>query len=454
LCTIVAGFRQMLISVSVSRDNMEAVVHAEKHDNSPLDVETVKRVLEGAGVKEGIDETACSAFVAAMNALPTGGRLSQTVARGTPPVHGTDGRLELAVQYNRNPVGIADEHGSIDFHLRHPFTSIAQEQIIARIIPPTSGTPGIDVRGHKLVANAGTRVRVTAGQGTRLEAAGSELRATRAGDLRRVENTFEVLEVIRVSGNLDYSVGNIECSGAVRIDGDVLPGFHVHAGGDIWIAGVVDSAEIRSHGTVTIVQGVLPGSQVFATKGITAGYVREAYIESEGSVNILTEAVNSTVVSGDIITIRKGGRVVGGRIAARNHIHGGIAGRANAGPTTLIAGVDPLKELHAAKLASSIRRAEALQAKVSKMKEVADAGRHSDLEQMHSRIGSRKEQSAERLAQLTGKAIGLSDSRIKLQAVHPGVRIRIGPSEILIQDERHQETCFHYDVTSGHILQT
>jgi uncharacterized protein (DUF342 family) len=444
----------MPIVVKISQDNMEAVVEVERHDDSLIDADAIRRALDASGVKAGIDEEACGELAEMINRIPIRTSISHVVARGVSPVDGEDGRMELAVKYKLAPVGVADEHGSIDFHLRYPFTPIAAGQLIARIIPPTSGTAGMNVLGATIVAEPGKRATVSRGQGTRFEAAGLELRATRAGDLRCDGELIEVLDVIRVPGNLDYGAGSIDCAGGVRVEGDVLPGFHIHAGGDVWIAGVVDSAEVRSGGSVTVGQGILRGSLISATKSITTGYVREAYLESEGNVNIMVEAVNSTVVSGDTIVLRKGAKVVGGRLVARNRIEGGIAGHVNAVPTTLVAGVDALMELRAAKLASTIKRAEALQARVARIKHLAEPDRQAALSQLHSRFDIKREQHAKELAQLTQKELALAASRIQLHQIHPGVRIRIGPGEISIEQEHPHGAAFHYDIGSGHVVQS
>ena len=272
----------------------------------------------------------------------------------------------MAVEYTRNLIGLPDHSGSIDFHERGSFTPIAKGQLIANIKLPTAGFPGKDVHGIEIKTAQGVRAQLTAGQGTKLEAGGTELRAARHGDLRCVGAVIEVMDIIKVSGNLDYGVGSIECDGPVRIEGDVLPGFHVRAGGDVFIGGVVDAAEITAGGTLTVAQGILGGSRICAKGKLTIGYVRESYLECDGAIAIMREAVNSTVVSGDSIVIPENGRVVGGRLLARTNIEVGVAGSPRGAPLQAAAGVNPLKDLRAAKLASDIHRANGVEARVTK----------------------------------------------------------------------------------------
>jgi uncharacterized protein (DUF342 family) len=291
------------------------------------------------------------------------------------------------------------------------------------------------------------------GQGTKVEAGGTELRAARAGDLRCAGDLIEVMDMIRVPGNLDYTVGNIDCEGLVRVEGDVLPGFHIRAGGDVWIGGVVDNAEVTTADAVTVAQGVLGGSRISGRRGIKAGYVRDAYIESDTNILIAREALNSTVVCGDAIVISEGGRVVGGRLFAQNRIEVGIAGQEKGTPTTLAVGVNPLKELRAAKLAADMNQARGVQKRVGRIKEIAKPDHHEILDQLLARATKKHKGSAEELAKLAEDKARLAECRIKVRReIHTGVRIRIGTDDLIIEDEFKGAT-FQYDFESGQVVQ-
>ncbi len=434
---------------------MEAAVDIERQTDEPdepLDADAIKCVLAEAGIQHGIDDDACGQLAESANALPVGGRITQIVARGTAALDGEDGRIEMAVEYHRDQIGLEHDFGKIDFHQRGAFTGIEKGQLIATIVLPTPGTPGVNVFGKEIKAQAGKPAVFRAGQGTKVEANRTELRATRTGDLKCAGELIEVMDMIRVPGNLDFAVGNIDCEGPVRIQGDVLPGFHVHAGGDVMIAGVVDSAEVNSSGTVIVSQGVLRGSRIYAKKGIVVGYVRESYLESESTIKVVNEAVNSTVISADNIAVSSSGRVVGGRLLARHQIEVGIAGHANGIPTVLAAGVNPLDEFHAAKLEANIHRTIKREAVVDRMKQLATPDTHAALEQLAAQQTTKRERHMEALADLNQNAVAHADSRIKVgAAIYPGVVIRIGPAELPIKSEQSGGT-YTYDTDSGEVV--
>ena len=146
------------------------------------------------------------------------------------------------------------------------------------------------------------------------------------------------METINFAGNLDYKMGSIEGAGAVRGEGDVLPGFHIRAGGDVTIEGVVDSAEVRTEGALLVRQGVLPGSRVYAKGEIKVAFVSNATMESGADITVLKEAVHSRLLAAGIITIPGTGRVLGGNLQAGKRIEVGVAGHRKGFPTTLVAG--------------------------------------------------------------------------------------------------------------------
>jgi uncharacterized protein (DUF342 family) len=443
----------MAIVIKVSDDRMDAVAEVDRLTEEPIGLEALKQALTDARVAYGIDEAACNELVTAVNDGSVGLKHARRLAHGTPPVSGENGSFELAVDYSRNPVGTITDAGTVDFHDHGPFTPITQGQLIAHIALPTPGTPGKDVLGSEIKTVPGVKAAITSGAGTKFEAGGSELRATRNGDLRCSGDLIEVLDIIRVPGNIDYAVGNIDCEGPVRVEGDVLAGFHIRAGGDVYIAGVVDSAEVTAAGTITVSQGVLGGSIISARKGVKAGYLRDAYVESDENIFVAREILNSTIVCGNTITIADSGRVVGGRLFAQNRIETGSAGNEKGVPTALTAGVNPLQQLRAAKLNAEMERSRAVRKRVGKMREIATTKNQGVLDQLLARLTEKNAKNTQELEKLAAYKASLAGCRIRVRRdIHPGVTVRIGNDDLQVAHESRNVT-FHYDDTAHQVVQ-
>ncbi|MBU2862559.1 FapA family protein [Reinekea forsetii] len=57
--------------------------------------------------------------------------------------------------------------------------------------------------------------------------------------------------------NVDLSTGHVSFNGSVEITGDVLPGLHVEASGDIFVRGTVERAVLKSGANITVQGGVI-----------------------------------------------------------------------------------------------------------------------------------------------------------------------------------------------------
>ena len=258
-------------------------------------------------------------------------------------------------------------------------------------------------------------------------------------------------DLIRVSGNLDYEMGSIECEGAVYVEGDVLPGFRIHAGGDVTIGGVVDAAEVKTGGTLVIRQGVLPGSRVYAKGEIKVGYVSGSYLESESAVTIGKEVLHSTIVSGESITLPASGRVLGGGLFAQKGIEVGIAGHINCLRTILATGVKP-PQSHSEIPVAATTGAKAIKPQVKRTGSALESDSQATPDERGlSREKTKQEPDSGELSDLISEDAAYSECYIEVRrSIHPGVRICIGPSEMEIKNE-HQSAIFHYDVEAGEV---
>lgn len=143
------------------------------------------------------------------------------VACGTPMVPGEDGRLEE--KYEREPERMfgTDQYGNLDYHIQNNIQNIHAGDVICKVCLPTKGKDGRDVLGNVIPERAGKTVRIPMGQNTSLNEDGTELKADVDGRLRYEGGKFCIRPVIRVSGDVDFHVGNIDFLGDVYITGSI-----------------------------------------------------------------------------------------------------------------------------------------------------------------------------------------------------------------------------------------
>ena len=132
--------------------------------------------------------------------------------------------------------------------------------LIARKIGATAGEPGESLDGTVLETTDGQDFEPRAGEGARLVEQGVEITivADRDGGAKYQNNTVTIDPVLRINGDVDYELGNIDFDQDVQISGSVLTGFSVSSGGDLTVVGIVESgATVRSKGDLSVSKGIL-----------------------------------------------------------------------------------------------------------------------------------------------------------------------------------------------------
>jgi hypothetical protein len=183
--------------------------------------------------------------------------------------------------------------------------------------------------------------RIRPGANVEMDASGSMLTATIDGRVRFKEPELCVDDVLTIEGNAGLATGHIEHSGAVEILGNVEPGSQVSARGDIVVMEMVEGADLKAGGSLTVIGGVVATGKepIMADGSVQARYIMEADIEAGGDVVAVREVRHANVKTRGRLDVR-GGRLVGGRVTARGGVAVKEAGSDAVVPTQIIAGED------------------------------------------------------------------------------------------------------------------
>ncbi len=329
----------MDINVSIGPDKMSAsVIIRNKLPDEKITHERILEALKNAGVLHGTVYDSIGAIVD--NQIV---EEEITVAKGTEPTGGLDGRIVMKIQEKKGTtVG-----KNIDFR-EFPTTHriiVRKGQEIAEILPPTEGTPGRNVLGQEIPAKPGKEAKINLVKNVSISGDGKTIIATADGILKvdLQNNSIEVSEYLEIEGDVDYSSGNIDFPGVVLVKGDVKPGFIVRAKGDIEIQGVAEASTVISLEGSVKVNGVKGRDKglVKAKKDIHCKYAESATLESE---NVLFEnqLVNCTVrANSSVVGNGRNSTIVGGEIIASLIIESDIIGSDFGVNTYLEVGTNP-----------------------------------------------------------------------------------------------------------------
>jgi len=313
--------KEKYIEVLVSEDESSAFVQVETFDALEITPDDIRFCLYKAGVVEGIDEEKLKMMVRDKVA-----NTPVMAAKATEPIDGSDARIEYLVHVTHKPQPRILEDGSVDLKSYDLLVPIEEGQVLARKIRATDGTPGFTVRGRVIPAKRGKDVPFPRGKGTYVSEDGTELRASVSGSVMRdPRGNFIVERVYVVPKDVDYSTGNIDCAGEVRIKGDVLPGFSVTATGDIAIHGVIEGARVVSKNGSIMVKGGIHGKQhqayVEAKKTVAARFIQEATVVAGENVMVSGHVLDSLVQAGKRVDVSsRKGQVINSLVRAGEEI--------------------------------------------------------------------------------------------------------------------------------------
>lgn len=361
------------------------------------------------------------------------------VALGTLPIRGKDAWLRFVIEIGPLPGKILG-NGEIDFRERNMFIAVNQGQLIAVKIAPTAGTPGRDIFGATVVAEAGNDITIKVADEAAFDAATGEIRATRAGVLSKVsEGSVKVCSRQVIAGNVDFETGNINSNAALDIKGSIMPKFKVTALGDILVGGTIEKAQVKSGGNVVVKGGLIGASADIRAKGdVDITIVEHGEISAGGSIILRKSAFSSRLLADGDIHGDASSRVIHSQLIAAGSISLGRVGSNNAEASLLAAAVSPLQML---------RLLELRQAVAAKEKEIEAVRMHQGRTAWTEELGEltdELEALGKKLAALNlicpdlpksqdcGLSHALRCSIVIREKVFEGTEIRIGNSRLVL----------------------
>ncbi len=268
--------------------------------------------------------------------------LRQPVAKGLLPINGKDSFLRFAIEIGPLPGKILG-NGKIDFRERKMFVGVKKGQTIATRISATAGTPGLNVCEEQIKQIPGRDLPVIVSDDASYDEETGIITASKNGILSMVgDNSIKVCSKQVISGNIDYSTGNIESHDSVEISGTILPGFKVVTHGDLLLGGNARSATIECRGNL-VIKGGIRGQQsnVKVDGDADFSFMEKGRLRVKGNVIVRKQAYYTKImVDGDIVCTEKS-QIMSGELLCGGNMTLGSVGSANSPPALIAAGVSP-----------------------------------------------------------------------------------------------------------------
>jgi uncharacterized protein (DUF342 family) len=454
----------MHLKLKIDRSMTRASISAERENEG--DAFTKQQILEfmgSSGVHAGIDHEKLDEMVAAQ-------RFDEEVlvATAKQPTPGKDGFIEYLFDPHPKIHPEIRPDGSVDYSNVNILQKAIPDQVLARLIPPRPGEAGYDLSGAIIPSSPGRSVHLARGKNTSYaDGEGTTLKADTHGHVRiGSDQIIEVVTVYTVSGDVNYTIGNIDFNGDVIITGDVLSGFHIAATGEISVKGVVEDAELHAGRNVVVGGGFIGSGKGLIEAGgsVLVRYVHHQRVIAAEDIVINNESINGHLTAKRAIMVTGGAGVLYGGIAtAGTSIECKVIGNEKQTRTELLI---PFESEVKSELAAEIGTLRAVEIQLNKFQTMLSrmeaADKHKEVDQARRdtyaslyatqrELEERRRVNQARVNDLEAKnEQSLSALYIRSQkTIHPGVNITIADCHYGVFEKL--DRC-HVNVIKGDIV--
>lgn len=179
---------------------------------------------------------------------------------GKPPKDGENGYTDVKFDWKKKP-GAFNPDGTFDWKKINSIPNIKENEAIATVHDKTDGSPGIDCFGKTIKQNPGIRhqIRWVKGHISRDDKRDGveqfNLIARTPGiinfsflkeDDPRTLEWVSVSDELTIKGNIDYSLGDLDCAASLDIEGDIKGNFNLHSDGHIHVTGTIEGQTVKA----------------------------------------------------------------------------------------------------------------------------------------------------------------------------------------------------------------
>ncbi len=374
------------------------------------------------------------------------------LAKGKPAFDGKNGNIIDYFPRAVERILEVNEHDQVDYTALNLIRNVKQGQEICRLIRPTEGESGRTVLDEEIPAKSGKATPLPKGRNTEISEDGTLLLAKVDGHVEFTGRSFQVKPVLDITGNVDYSTGNLYFLGDINVHGDVIGGFVVRAMGNIHVSGVVEAGStVEAGGDLTVVRGILGDgtTTVRAHRSIFSKYIENAVVCAKE--NLQTDCVIGSMIycDGEVHVTSGRGRIMGGRVWAGQKICVRAVGSSSECKTTLVLDGSPSAHFERESIQ---REVHALEVELEKLECQPDSSiRNRLLEKAEKKLAaaelklSRIEEAEAYEDDMSSDAPDLeekaeSHGRLEYSVAYPGTEIIFGDAVLRLKNTSNHRT--------------
>lgn len=310
------------VEVTCDKDGRIAnmLIHAPQNGGAEVNYDQVCDEISRLGITTNIDESNIKRVLKERLY-----NVQVCIATAISPKKGKNGYISFRFDKDHKLKPRQNEFGIADYRELNAIVPIHKNEIIADIVLPEEGVPGINIFGQEMPAEPGDASKISIGKNTLVTTDGTKIVAACDGHIVFGNGCFQVENAVTIKTDLDISVGNISFFGDVHVKGNVMEGFSINAGKNVKIDGSVFGGEINAGGNVTIVGGCI-NSKLSCDGNADIGFCENAEIFVKGDITSKQFAFCDVFCYGGLTAKGTHGVIAGGKVTSMHDINAGIIG--------------------------------------------------------------------------------------------------------------------------------
>jgi uncharacterized protein (DUF342 family) len=441
---------KLQISVDANQLHAHIMISEAKNGGKPVTYQDILSEIETQRITFGIDHDLLKQMI------DEGMYDSKhTFASGDPPKNGKDGTVTYMFDKEVNIAPVEDERGFVDYKDLGMVRNVSPGTVIAEITLPTAGENGTDVRGNTLRCAPGKQAKFSVGANTMLTEDGLQIVAKIEGNVNFKSGAFVVDNIVKINGDVDASIGNIDFLGDVEVKGEVTAGFKIVSKSNIVVNGNVNGATLEAEGNILIKKGCI-NSQLKAKGDVSINFCEYSKIHCEGDLTSVNFVICDVFCGGDLSTKGNNGGLKGGKYVCLNSVDVCDVGTKNYTKTELTIGGNALltkeKQDILAKIAEIERKTNDINLIINYLKEKQknDLRLSEDKEKALGDSVRQKVLFSVETSKLQKRIAEIDEALTKRQflsvgcrgVLYPGVKIIINDEAEKIEHEYHKSKVF------------
>lgn len=426
-------------TLKVTNDNMHALICLTENFGEDAPVYTEQMILDVLADEHIIHGISMIAVQSLIENVMYGQYLC--VAKGTAPTKGEDGHFEFhkdIQDMKRKP--LINQDGTADYKNSLSLAVINQGEMLATYIPPTKGTPGLDIYGNDVPAlGDGKHAQPLRGKGITHDDEKMHYYAEFSGHIVMDNNAINIEKLYRVNGDLDLEIGNIVFDGDVEINGDVRSGMSVDAKGDIFVHGHVGGCKLVSGQNIIIDKGIQgrESCEIIADGDIVCKFVESCTLYSGQNIYASSILNSNVTAQNQVLVNSKGGNVIAGNVHGMAGVIVKSAGNEIGIPTLLRAGLPREAYSRVHELGYLIKEIDDKTETFNQhLQTITEPDMKTQIMRAKIVLASKKKEYIEELEKLKIRiAADSAGSFVRItDVVHPDVKVQIGMYKYVVHD--------------------